>query len=134
MSQNPFQPPVSDEPAPKRPRAPIDPALARQIEEHIKRLNRNSLLFGGAAVFLQFVGQFTDRSTRLFSLLAGTGLLIYGFSLYAKMRNRSGWWSLLGLFSCLGFVVLLFLPKTCHNCGATTKGKTCAECGAPAPM
>ena len=134
MAQNPFQPPVNDGPAAPKPRKTIDAALAKSIAERIKRLNRNSLSFGALGLLAQFVGQFTEGPVRPLLLLGGTGLFIYGLSLYAKMRNRSGWWGGLGLLSCLGLVILLFLPKRCHNCGATTKGKTCEECGAPAPM
>ncbi len=134
MTQNPFQPPLHDEPAAPRARAPLDPVVARSIADRIKRLNRNSLLFGGPGLVLQAVGRFEQGLTKAFLLLAGMGLLVYGLSLYAKMRNRSGWWGALGVLSCVGLVILLFLPRTCHNCGARTKGKTCGECGAPAPM
>ena len=63
----------------------------------------------------------------------GTLLLIWGLTYYARMRGQSAWWGLLGLLSCLGMVLLLLLPKECHNCGQRAKGSTCGNCGAPAP-
>jgi hypothetical protein len=134
MSQNPFQPPQNDDPALPGSTKTVDPETARAIKERIQRLNRNSLLIGGPGLLIQSAAQGTTGPTKAVVLLVGTGLLIYGLSLYAKMRNRNPWWGLLGLFSCLGMLFLLVLPKKCHHCGATTKGKTCDACGAPAPI
>lgn len=134
MIQNPFQPPRNDDPAlPGRANA-VDPETARVIRERIQRLNRNSLLIGGPGLLIQSGAQGATGAAKAIALLVGTALLIYGLSLYAKMRNRNPWWGLLGLFSCLGMLALLLLPKKCHHCGATTKGKTCDACGAPAPI
>jgi len=134
MSQNPFQPPQNDDPAPPRRANTVDPETARVIRERIHRLNRNSLLIGGPALLIQSGAQAATGPVKAIVLLTGTGMLIYGLSLYARMRNRNPWWGLVGLFSCLGMLVLLLLPKKCHHCGATTKGKTCDACGAPAPI
>jgi hypothetical protein len=134
MSQNPFQPP-SDDSLPARARASsLDPETARQIGERIKRLNRNSLLLGVTALVIQGASGSLPPLTRGLVFLATTALLIYGFSLYAKMRNQNPWWGALGFLSCLGLIGLLLLPKKCHYCSAKTKGKTCAQCGAPAPL
>jgi hypothetical protein len=83
---------------------------------------------------LQFAGQATDQPAKGLLTLLGAATLVYGLSLYARMRNQSAWWGALGLLSCLGLVILLLLPKRCHHCGAKTKGKTCDKCGAPAPL
>ncbi|HVR19210.1 MAG TPA: hypothetical protein VMS65_05935 [Polyangiaceae bacterium] len=134
MSQNPFQPP-SDDSLPVRARATsVDPETARQIGERIKRLNRNSLLLGVTALVIQGVSGGLPQLIRALVVLATTGLLIYALSLYARMRNQSPWWGAFGLLSCLGFLILFFLPKKCHYCAAKTNGKTCAQCGAPAPL
>ena len=117
-----------------RTRPTLDPQTARVIQERIQRLNRNSLLIGGPGLLIQSGAQTATGGAKALAFLVGTGMLIYGLSLYARMRNRNPWWGLLGLLSCLGMVILLLLPKKCHNCGATTKGKTCDECGAPAPV
>jgi hypothetical protein len=134
MSQNPFQPPADDSLAARAPATSVDPETARVIGERIKRLNRNSLLIGGLALLLQMMAQGMAPLPKLVVYLASTAALIYGLSLYAKMRNQSPWWGAFGLLSCIGLVALLLLPKKCHNCGATTKGKTCSQCGAPAPF
>ncbi len=125
---NPFQPPSHDGPADQPRSLALDAATAQAIGEKIKRLNRNSLLLG----LLGIVVQAATRGSPL--IIVGAGLLVYAFSLYARMRNQSPWWGALGLLSCFGLVGLLFLPKKCHFCNATTKGKQCQHCGAPAPL
>ena len=42
-------------------------------------------------------------------LSSGTLLLVIGFAYYAKAKGRSPAWSLLGLASIVGWIVLLFL-------------------------
>ncbi|HEX6277108.1 MAG TPA: hypothetical protein VFZ53_28905 [Polyangiaceae bacterium] len=134
MSQNPFQPPADDSLAVHAPRATVDPETARVIGERIKRLNRNSLLIGSVALLFQTLSQGMAPLPKVLVYLASTAALVYGLSLYAKMRNQSPWFGAFGLLSCLGLVVLLFLPKMCHNCNAKTNAKTCSQCGAPAPL
>lgn len=134
MNQNPYQAPAADEAGAVRVVSSIDPELARQIGARIAQLNRNSLLFGVLGIAVQGSAQFVGGPVGGLLALGGAVVFIYALSLYARMRNRNPWWGLLGLASCLGFLILLVLPKHCHNCGVQTKGKTCERCGAPAPM
>ncbi|HET7543256.1 MAG TPA: hypothetical protein VFK05_25455 [Polyangiaceae bacterium] len=96
-------------------------------------MNRTSLALGGPGLVLQGAGNVMHGVTGGLASLVGIGLLIAGLSVYARMRGHSPWFGALGLFSCLGMLVLVLLPKKCFNCKATIKGPTCAACGAPAP-
>ena len=111
----------------------IDPTSSEAIGREIARLNRNSLLFGVLGLATQTVGQGMGGLVGSILVFTGAAILVYAFSLYARMRRQSPWWGLMGLLSCVGLVVLLFLPKKCHNCGTKTTGATCSNCGAPAP-
>lgn len=85
-------------------------------------LNRKSLIFGAPGIVLQLVGNVVLRlqdpngPNPLIVLaavglsVAGTVLLIYGLSLYARAKGYSGWFGLFGLLSCLGLLVLALLP------------------------
>lgn len=140
---NPYQPPVDDSAAAPARAPQVDAATAKAIEDKINRLNRNSLLLGVLGAGLQSARFMATPArpgaapevTPAAAVLSLTGFIVlaYAFSLYARMRNRSPWWGALGLLSCLGLLVLLFLQKRCHFCNAPTKGKTCDKCGAPAP-
>jgi hypothetical protein len=50
-----------------------------------------------------------------FISLAGTVLLIIGLGYYARAKGHSGWWGMLGLLSCLGLIILAFLPDRVPN-------------------
>ncbi len=132
MNQNPYRAPAVDDEL--RVTSSVDPELARQIGARIRRLNSSSLIFAVIGLTLQGAAQLVRGFNGALCALGGTALFIYALSLYARMRNRNAWWGLLGLASCLGFLALLVLPKHCHHCGATTKARTCARCGAPAPF
>jgi hypothetical protein len=112
----------------------VSPEEARIIAERLKAMNRNSLLLGAPGLVLQGVGNTMKGVPGGLLLLVGSALLVAGLAIYARMRGQSPWLGLLGLLSCLGMVVLVLLPKKCQHCGATTKGATCAACGAPAPQ
>lgn len=85
-------------------------------------LNSKSLKFGVPGIILQIVGNVMVRTQNpnqpnlaivlggVVIAIAGTILLIYGLSLYAKAKGHSPWLGLLGLLSCLGLLVLALLP------------------------
>ncbi|MGC4094526.1 MAG: hypothetical protein QM756_42750 [Polyangiaceae bacterium] len=140
---NPYQPPIDDSPGTVQRGPQLDPATAKAIGDKIKRLNRNSLMLGAAGFALQCTGRFSSTAGEslgaqspiaLLLTFGGVGVLVYALSLYARMRNQSPWWGALGLLSCIGLLGLVLLPKKCHFCNARTKGKQCAQCGAPAPL
>lgn len=78
-----------------------------------KKYNRLSLLFGVPGILLQLFpsafgaapNSFAATGTVIFSV----GLLIIGLAFYAKSKNRSGWWGLMGLLSIVGLLVLAIL-------------------------
>ena len=49
------------------------------------------------------------------------------------MRGRHAALGLLGLLSCLGLLILYFLPKRCHYCrqSQSYRIRECTNCGAP---
>lgn len=140
---NPFQPPVDDGAAAPARSPELDAATAKAIGDKINRLNRNSLLLGVLGMGLQAARFMTNPGrpgqpatlspASMLMSFVGLVLIVYAFSLYARMRNRSPWWGALGLMSCLGLIGLLSLQKRCHFCNAPTKGTNCDKCGAPAP-
>ena len=83
-----------------------------------KALNRTSLIWGVPGVIVQTVGWIIAKGAQtapfaLFGSLVffgGTGLLLVGLVYYARAKGRSGWWGLVGLLSCVGILVLAFLP------------------------
>lgn len=131
MAYNPNIPPAY--PGPAANMRQLAPADAAAIGKRIQQLNSLSLAIGGPGLLLQSIGQFLGGIPGALVTLLGTGLLIAGLVMYARMRGQSGWWGALGLISCIGMVVLLLLPKRCHFCGQQTKALSCGHCGAPAP-
>jgi len=45
-------------------------------------------------------------------MFAGNILFIIGLCFYAKSKGYSGLWGLLGVFSCIGLLILAILPDT----------------------
>jgi hypothetical protein len=133
VNQDPLQPPSAEELVVSAAPLTLDPPRAREIAARIRRLNRASLVLGVLGLSVQVGAQVVGGPSGALLALVGTGVFVAALSLHAQMRNRSGWWGLLGVLSCLGLVILLILPKRCHHCNAVTKGQTCALCGAPAP-
>ena len=79
-----------------------------------KRFNTLSLVFGSSGLILQFLppALFDSAQNSLLingAYLLGICLLIVGFGFYAKSKNRSGWWGLLGLLSFVGLIALALL-------------------------
>lgn len=115
---------------------------AEEIRRKISRLNLLSFALAVPGMGLQFVGPQMLLSGQhgpevaglvLLVRLLGIPLIIGGFVCYALMKGKSGVYGLLGLLSCLGLMILHFLPKSCHNCRASAsyRSKECRECGAP---
>ncbi len=65
--------------------------------------------------------------------LSGTMVLVLGGVFYARLKGRSGWWGLIGLLNCIGYIVLLWMDKICLRCGTRSKDKVeeCPACRAP---
>ena len=69
----------------------------------------------GLGILLQLLGRFVTRNeaTALIGLmLAIVGLVffIWGCMNYAAGKGHSKWLGLLGLLSCIGLLILVFLP------------------------
>ncbi|MFK7959386.1 MAG: hypothetical protein AB8G96_02590 [Phycisphaerales bacterium] len=47
--------------------------------------------------------------------LAGVAIFTYGCVLYAKHKNMNPLLGLLGIFTCIGFAILYFLPEGTGN-------------------
>ncbi len=76
----------------------------------IAEYNRKSFIFGIPGIILQFIGYFV-RSPRMMITfwgipVAGTCLLLVGLVYYAKAKGRHPAWSLFGLLSIIGVIVL----------------------------
>jgi hypothetical protein len=120
----------------------VSPQKADEIKRKISRLNLLSFVFAIPGLILQFAGPGLLLSGHTGPGLAGLVLLIRllavpliiaGLVCYALMKGRGGAFGLLGLLSCLGLLILHFLPKACHNCKASASysAKQCRDCGAP---
>jgi hypothetical protein len=86
----------------------------------IAEYKRNTNIGVGLGVLLNATasGMMRDPDTATMALivgLGGLGLLIWGCSQYAEGKGHSPWWGALGLFSLLGFLVLVFLPDRCAD-------------------
>ena len=128
---NPYAPPnVSFEPNAGQ---PLTPERRAEIENELKRLNRTSFMLAVPGFVLQGVGRSMEGGLALLVSLLGTALIIGGLVSYARLRGRHPAWSLLGLVSCLGLLILYFLPKHCLHCTTSHSysAKQCSRCGAP---
>jgi len=90
------------------------------------------LAFGIVGASLQIVGNATGGAVGAIMSVVGLAGLIYGYSLYARMKGRNPAWGIMGFFNLPGLLVLYFLGKKCHHCGEEVSGRFCCECGAPA--
>jgi hypothetical protein len=120
----------------------VSPQKAEELRRRISRLNLLSFALAVPGLLLQFAGPAllasgpaTPAVLRMMVLirLMGVPLIIAGLACYALMKGRSGALGLLGLLSCIGLLILHFLPKACHNCQASASysAKQCRDCGAP---
>jgi hypothetical protein len=82
---------------------------------------------------LQAAGRSIGDVEGLVLVFGGTALFIAGLWFYAKMRGQHPAMCLLGLVSCLGMLILYFLPKKCLNCqtSAGYSATRCQRCTAP---
>lgn len=111
----------------------ISAERADELRRAIKKYNTMSFALGLPGVVLQAVGRTMADGLGTVLVLAGAGLFVAGLWFYAKMRGQHPALCLLGLVSCLGMLILYFLPKKCLNCrtGASYSAKQCQSCGAP---
>ncbi len=129
---NPYAPPT----APIGAALATEPASQERIDEitrQIKSLNARSFLFGLPGIALQVYGNGHPPVEALLFVGGGLVLFVIGLYHYAKMRGMHPAFCLVGLISCVGMLVLFFLPKKCLNC-ATSHGfnaKQCRQCGCP---
>ena len=70
----------------------------------------------GLGLILQILGNFLARTSTagamlgLVLILVGAVLFIWGCMNYAVGKGHSKWLGLLGLLSCIGLIILVFLP------------------------
>jgi hypothetical protein len=75
-----------------------------------------TMTFVIAGIVLQIVGSIIAKAGFLGWLvggpvaLIGSVLLIMGCCFYAKAKGYAWWFGLLGLLSCIGLIILYFLP------------------------
>ncbi len=134
MNPNPYAPPN----APLAAGYPtgLTPQRAAEIQREIKTNNLLSFALGIPGMGLQVVGNMMGGMVGRLVYFGGTALLIGGLVFYARLRGRSPFYSLFGLLSCLGLLILYFIPKYCLNCHAQASygKKQCLTCGAPLGM
>ena len=121
------------------------PAEQDRIRKHLRKLNAISFAFGIPGLLLQFGGGVITAGNRnyeadasaagaaLLIRLIGVVLLIVGLVFNARWKGRNGAWGLLGLLSCIGLLILYFIPKQCHHCNTKSSYRTskCPKCEAP---
>jgi hypothetical protein len=108
----------------------LGPARRAEIQRELRKLNVLSFGLGVPGLLLQVTGRVMD--SWLLSL-AGLVLFVAGMVFYTKMRGRHIAWSLLAFSSCIGLVILYFLPKRCLNCSSENSYRAgqCDSCGCP---
>jgi hypothetical protein len=111
----------------------ITPGRAEELRRRLAGYNKMSFALAIPGFVLQGIGRNIGDVTGTLLTLVGAGLFIGGLFFYTKMRGQHPALCLVGLFSCLGMLVLYFLPKRCLNCATSASygAKQCAACGAP---
>ncbi|NUP04528.1 MAG: hypothetical protein HOW73_00520 [Polyangiaceae bacterium] len=112
---------------------PIHPEQAAALARELKRLNTMSFVLGVPGILLQGAGQNMGGAIGAIVTLGGTAMLVVGLVFYAKLRGRHPAFALLGLLSCLGLLILYFIPKSCLHCKTSSSfsARQCPACGAP---
>lgn len=110
-----------------------DSRRTADIQQELDRLNRKSLALALVGFVLQGVGRGLADGAGVLLIFVGAGFFVAGLASYARMRGQSPAFGLLGLLSCLGFLILYFLPKQCLDCQTSHsyRAKQCKRCGAP---
>ncbi len=118
--------------------AAISAEEADRIAMRLSKFNGLSFAFGLPGLALQFgareIGLATGSTqTAALASVTGQALFVIGLGFYAALRGRKWPWAGLGLLSCVGLLVLYFMPKYCLNCvsRASYKVRTCERCGGP---
>jgi hypothetical protein len=113
---------------------------AAAVQARLNKLNRISFGLALPGLGLQFaageIGVAVESAyVGIGVSLLGTGLFILGLSFYSEMRGRGRAWCLFGLLSCIGLLVLYFIPKHCLNCNTASsfRVKKCPNCRGPLP-
>jgi hypothetical protein len=111
----------------------ISAERAEELRRQIKKYNSLSFALGLPGILLQIVGRTMADGLGTLLVLVGAALFVAGLWFYTKMRGQHPALCLLGLVSCLGMLILYFLPKKCLNCttAASYSAKQCGACGAP---
>ena len=139
---NPLPPPAHEASPDPRLSDPPDLTTVQALGDKNRRLRKRSLLFGTIGLGLQATRYIDSGGLRpasdgelLYVVLpvVGIGLLVYALSLSARARNRSQWWGVLGIGSCVGWIGFLLLSKRCHFCGTKMRGQRCPHCGRQEP-
>lgn len=128
---NPYAPPTA--PDGSQAGLALPPERAEEIRRLLKGYNTKSFAIALPGLALQIVGNNIGGAAGAALTLVGFALFMGGLWFYAKMRGQHPAMCLLGILSCLGMVILYFLPKKCLNCGASASfsSKQCARCTAP---
>ena len=127
---NPYAPPAAPI---GHPTGALPPERAEELRRLLKGYNTKSFALGVPGLILQFIGRNMGDLTGSLLTLVGIALFIGGLYFYAKMRGQHPAMCLLGVLSCVGMLILYFLPKKCLNCASTASysSKQCQTCSAP---
>ena len=79
----------------------------------IKRYNNLSLMIAIPGIIIQVAAQMMlqgeQASLRFLVSLIGTVMVLIGFAYYAKAKGRNPLWCFVGVFSCLGLLIMALL-------------------------
>ena len=121
----------------------VTPAEAEAIRKQIRNYNLLSFAFAVPGLILLAGGRGMtapalasssgDAAVGLVLAFAGVVLFMVGMCFYARMKGRHLALGLLGLMTCLGLLILNFVPKMCRRCkkSQSYRSKECGECGSP---
>ena len=79
----------------------------------IKRYNNLSLVIAIPGIIIQVAAQLMMQGEQsnlgLLVSLIGTVMVLIGFAYYAKAKGRNPLWCIVGVFSCLGLLIMALL-------------------------
>lgn len=108
----------------------MGPEARAALQKKISRLNLVTIAVGVPGLLLQLAGRFSGG---FLLTIVGGALVITALAFFAQMRGRHPAFCLLGFLSCIGLIILYFLPKRCLACSAEQSYRSgqCDRCGAP---